>query len=225
MKNWAKSYWSNCLSIVAIVCSIVAICISLPTNKSLGIDYIGVIVGILSFLVTMLMGWQIYNAVTIEQKIKDEVNRISDSLKDEINQANDKLKKSIESTREDLSISGVRSMTATLYKIENTYLNVCLLAGDYRKAINTLKIMVEYAIALNEYDRLREIVKTIIDSKQEICKRILEPKDYEIIYSSFLELSQSGLTHLVASDDYARQLYVMMEEIRYNLNELKKPTE
>lgn len=93
MKNWAKSYWSNCLSIVAIVCSIVAICISLPTNKSLGIDYIGVIVGILSFLVTMLMGWQIYNAVTIEQKIKDEVNRISDSLKDEINQANDKLKK------------------------------------------------------------------------------------------------------------------------------------
>lgn len=116
-------------------------------------------------------------------------------------------------------------MTATLYKIENTYLNVCLLAGDYRKAINTLKIMVEYAIALNEYDRLREIVKTIIDSKQEICKRILEPKDYEIIYSSFLELSQSGLTHLVASDDYARQLYVMMEEIRYNLNELKKPTE
>ena len=67
-----KSYWSNCLSIAAIICSVVAICVSLPSAPELGIDYIGVIVGILSLLVTMLIGWQIWNTIAIEKKIKKE---------------------------------------------------------------------------------------------------------------------------------------------------------
>ena len=80
MKNWIKSYWSNCLSIAAIICSVVAICVSLPSAPELGIDYIGVIVGILSFLVTLLIGWQIYNAVTIEKRIKGEVERTRNEI-------------------------------------------------------------------------------------------------------------------------------------------------
>lgn len=80
MKNWIKSYWSNCLSIAAIICSVVAICVSLPSAPELGIDYMGVIVGILSFLVTLLIGWQIYNAVTIEKRIKGEVERTRNEI-------------------------------------------------------------------------------------------------------------------------------------------------
>ena len=84
MKNRIKSYWSNCLSIAAIICSVVAICVSLPSAPELGIDYIGVIVGILSLLVTMLIGWQIWNAMTIEKKISDEVKKVKDSISKEI---------------------------------------------------------------------------------------------------------------------------------------------
>lgn len=222
MKGWIKSYWSNCLSIAAIICSIVAICVSLPSAPELGFDYIGVIVGILSFLVTLLIGWQIYNAVTIEKKIKEEIEQTSDILKKEIQQANNELHKSIDKTREDLSISGARSMMATLYQTENTFLNVCILAGDYLKAIKTLNVMLEYAIALNEYDRICDVAKTIVNSKYKICNRELNFQDYEIIYNSFLKLSQGVSAHLVASDDQARQLYVMAEEIRCDLIELKK---
>ena len=68
------SYWSNCLSIAAIICSVVAICVSLPSVPELGIDYIGVIVGILSLLVTMLIGWQIWN-VTNYLKIRNTSTR------------------------------------------------------------------------------------------------------------------------------------------------------
>ena len=74
MKNRIKSYWSNCLSIAAIICSGVAICVSLPSVPELGIDYIGVIVGILSLLVTMLIGWQIWN-VTNYLKIRNTSTR------------------------------------------------------------------------------------------------------------------------------------------------------
>lgn len=80
MKNRIKSYWSNCLSIAAIIFSVIAICVSLPSAPELGIDYIGVIVGILSLLVTMLIGWQIYNAVTIEKRIKGEVERTRNEI-------------------------------------------------------------------------------------------------------------------------------------------------
>lgn len=80
MKTRINSYWSNCLSIAAIVCSVVAICVSLPSVPELGIDYIGVIVGILSLLVTMLIGWQIYNAVTIDKRIKGEVERTRNEI-------------------------------------------------------------------------------------------------------------------------------------------------
>lgn len=222
MKNRIKSYWSNCLSIASIIFSVAAICVSLPSAPELGFDYIGVIVGILSLLVTVLIGWQIYNAVAIEQKIRNEVKHASDALKDEIKQEGSALKKDINKTREDLSISGARAMTATLYKTENAYLNVCLLAGDYNQAIKTLNIMLEYAKALNESDRLSEIAKIIVDAKYKICDRVLSQSDYEIIYNSFLELSQNGLIHLSASDNQARRLFVMMEEIRNDLTELKK---
>lgn len=91
MKNWIKSYWSNCLSITAIICSLVAICVSLPSAPELGIDYIGVIVGILSLLVTMLIGWQIYNVIAIDKKIEDKVEQTSSYLM-----------KSIDSTKKEM---------------------------------------------------------------------------------------------------------------------------
>ena len=68
------------MSIAEIICSVVAIFVSFPSEPELGMDYIGVIVGILSLLVTMLIGWQIYNAVTIEKRIKDEVDRTRNEI-------------------------------------------------------------------------------------------------------------------------------------------------
>lgn len=220
MKNRIKSYWSNALSITAIVCSVVAICISLPSNQELGFDYIGAITGILSFLVTILIGWQIYNAVTIERKIKDEVKQVSETLKDEIKQASSALSESIDKTKEDLSIAGARSMATTLYKTENTYLNVCLLVGDYKQTIKTLNIMLEYAIALNEPNGLSEIASIIVDSKYKLCNNVFNQSDHEIIYSSFLRLSQSVLSHLSASDEQVPRLYRMMNEIQGDMNEI-----
>lgn len=84
MKNWIKSYWNNCLSIAAIICSVVAICVSLPPAPELGMDYIGVIIGILSLLVTMLIGWQIWNVIAIDKKIDDKITQVNNSLRAEI---------------------------------------------------------------------------------------------------------------------------------------------
>lgn len=67
-----KENWALVLSIVSVVISIIAICISCPHKAELGFDYQGVIVGILALLVTMLIGWNIYSIIDI-RKIREEL--------------------------------------------------------------------------------------------------------------------------------------------------------
>lgn len=56
--------------------SLVSLGISVPRNpEDLGIDYLGVIVGILSVLVTVLVGLQLYNYIYAQENIKQIVNQ------------------------------------------------------------------------------------------------------------------------------------------------------
>ena len=59
------------LSIVAIILAFISVAVSLPrqVDKAVEMDYLGVIVGVLSFLITLLIGWQLYSVF----KIKDDV--------------------------------------------------------------------------------------------------------------------------------------------------------
>ena len=50
---------------LSLILSIISLCNSHPRTD--GLDYIGVIVGILSLLVTILIGWQITNYFMIEK--------------------------------------------------------------------------------------------------------------------------------------------------------------
>ena len=61
-----KESWALLLSSVAVLISLVAICVACPHKAELGFDYQGVIVGILSLLVTVLIGWNIYTFIDIK---------------------------------------------------------------------------------------------------------------------------------------------------------------
>lgn len=67
-----KENWALGLSIVAITLSITATCIAAYRPPELEFDYQGVIVGVLSLLVTMLIGWNIFSIIDI-RKIRDEL--------------------------------------------------------------------------------------------------------------------------------------------------------
>lgn len=56
------------ISTLALVCSIVAICLIAPRKGELSFDYMGVIVGILSLLVTVLIGWNIATALNLKEE-------------------------------------------------------------------------------------------------------------------------------------------------------------
>lgn len=89
-----KDKYTLILSVVATVISIVAICHVYPSSQSLDFDYLGLIVGILSLLVTGLLGWQIFNFFSIENRLKK-----LESFSDDFNNSVTNLNKNIERER------------------------------------------------------------------------------------------------------------------------------
>lgn len=59
---------------LSLILSIISLCNSHPRTD--GLDYIGVIVGILSLLVTILIGWQITNYFMIEKRAKSYAEKL-----------------------------------------------------------------------------------------------------------------------------------------------------
>lgn len=195
MKNRIKSYWSNCLSIAAIICSVVAICVSLPSAPELGIDYIGVIVGILSLLVTMLIGWQIWNVIAIDKKIDGKVKQTSDSLTESINVTKKEMIEYIEKANEK---SQTEIMTSLLFiqgdnflfksQFENALLRYLDIISDiiekpyienYSDAINACILKAREAMRSVNNNELKRVLKE--EKKESYLKALLKIEGYKAI--------------------------------------------
>lgn len=77
------------LSSIAIVISIITICLTMP-RREMPIDYLGLITGILGILVTVLIGWNIYMIIDFRQE------------KENLKQYFEEQKKSVRSVGNDL---------------------------------------------------------------------------------------------------------------------------
>lgn len=77
------------LSSIAIVISIITICLTLP-RREVSLDYLGLITGILGILVTVLIGWNIYMIIDFRQE------------KENLKQYFEEQKKSVRSVGNDL---------------------------------------------------------------------------------------------------------------------------
>ena len=62
------------LFVISCTFSMSALCVSLLRCEPMTADWMGILVGVLSFLVTILLGWQIYTLIDI-QKIQKDVKR------------------------------------------------------------------------------------------------------------------------------------------------------
>ncbi|MBG9211830.1 hypothetical protein [Bacteroides fragilis] len=207
MKNWIKSYWSNCLSIAAIICSVVAICVSLPSAPELGMDYIGVIIGILSLLVTMLIGWQIYNVITIDKKISDEVNKAKSSFIKEIEVIKD---------------SSYIALQKLQFKTELINLNSYMSKGNFGQAIESLKSLLDSAIIINGTDFFRETAQVISNTKKELNNIYSFPDHRKELDDIFIKIVQSILAHLSGNDTETPNLTNILKEIEEHNEKISK---
>jgi len=63
------------VSIAALAVGVVAIIIACPRKEELGFDYMGVIVGILSLLVTCLIGYEVFRMFTFKKSVEKKVKK------------------------------------------------------------------------------------------------------------------------------------------------------
>lgn len=77
----------RCILYVAIALSftfsIVSLCKSLPRTS--GLDYIGVIVAILTLLVTILIGWQLVNYFVVEKRMRGYAKKLIEKYRHSVN--------------------------------------------------------------------------------------------------------------------------------------------
>ncbi len=89
------SKWLWLFSLIISLANIVVVCLSLPAGHEPDFDYLGLIVGSLSILVTVLIGWNIYTLVDFKNEVKviknyreelDKIKNTQESNSNEITQ-------------------------------------------------------------------------------------------------------------------------------------------
>ena len=86
-----KNYISTTISIVSVCIAVVAMAKVAPL-KSLDFDYYGAIIGVLSFLVTLLMGYQIYTVINVKAEL-DEVKQVKNEIETRLQEKANELSK------------------------------------------------------------------------------------------------------------------------------------
>jgi hypothetical protein len=71
------------LVLLSLILSIISLCNSHPCTN--GLDYIGVIVGILSLLVTILIGWQLVNYFVVEKRMRGYAKKLIEKYRHSVN--------------------------------------------------------------------------------------------------------------------------------------------
>ena len=79
------------IPILSLIISIIALAVALPRPNNLGIDYLGVIVAIISLATAFAVGFQIWNALSLETRLKELKNNIESENIDKINSLEKKL--------------------------------------------------------------------------------------------------------------------------------------
>lgn len=148
-----KETWSFGLSIIAVIISILSLCAAFYRTPTLGIDYQGIIVGILSLLITILIGWQIYNVIYLKNELRKEVLNLS--------------KQTIEQTKIEL----LNSQLNTLYGLQEGAIR----SGDINYILSTIDVIMDIIIIdlrdKNKADRVLETIEAlflILSSKSKL---------------------------------------------------------
>lgn len=110
----------------SLLLSIISICLNSPRYSDLGFDYAGVVVAVLSLLIAILIGWNIFNMVNVEKRVDHIQREVSDVI--------DKIDSKLKNNREDYDheISGaLYHIYAINYILQNQYANAfdCLNSG------------------------------------------------------------------------------------------------
>lgn len=164
------------LSAISIILSMIAICRAYPHTSDLGMDYQGVIVGVLSLLVTAVIGLNIYTLVDFKRATK-EVEALKIKLHNDVN----------------ASIALGANNIFTVYH----YLITCIapLGLEYNLIQSALSSLVHLS-SIGRYDACGVVSKTLVQCVVNPNGITITRKSKEELLSLLSEVKQPKKIHL-----------------------------
>lgn len=193
--------WAFWLSLIAIVMSGALIALWLFKAKTIAIiqldTFIGVIVALMALLVTIVLGWQIYNAVEIKEKLISikSLQEEQLQLKNEIDQARKSITNAnIINTFYHSTMMGLSAgITHDHISAFGFFINALAISLQAEEPIEIKATMTNLTIAANAIQQVAKISKVRYDEISKSDKAIRESKwfklcheDYETAYNIFL---------------------------------------
>lgn len=180
-----KENQSLVLSGVALLFSIVAILVAYFRCEPMTADWMGILVGILSLLVTILIGWQIYSVMQVERKMNDTMTKAIDNMNDTIVKAIDDISTKIDKHTE---ASKEEAIGASLFNLGQ----VMFYNGSYEHALDNF---IKAVKAINKSEMkdkdvhiekcIQDIMITVDLMKKDIDKYSISERSL-VIYSKIL---------------------------------------
>ena len=172
MKN-SSNYILWTITLISLLFSIISLCNSYPRTSDFGFDYLGIIVGILSFLVafvTIIFGYNIYS---LKKELKNEVSR-------QINNVERKLKSKIETLGNE--VSGNMFFRIAESELKNkqydlAFQNYILAAYNfnmYNSNLSTITVCINRLMYIIKSMQLENITISMFpDGKQDLLQYII----------------------------------------------------
>ena len=150
----------NVFSAIALLISISALCVSIFRSDPITIEWAEVLVGVLSILVTVLIGYQIYNAVSVTTKMKSIQNELRSDLDIIKSDTYNNIVRSI--------LIQSKSQSLDFFAENGFLLGIEALRAAFKYDTNNAEHCIEYLI-----DRYRGVIKSIDKTNLEIVRNCM----------------------------------------------------
>lgn len=202
------------MSITAIIIAVIALAISLPrliwTDKfgkvNLGFDYLGVIVALLAIMVTLMVGWNIWQTIDAKNAIKDFEKKTKNYEQD--------LQNKVDAVKTEMQEKLDRRETA-LYNHISALLYETILAEQpisSRKSISLFQFLDTAMESLDLANKQKDST-TIIALLEKMRKRLERAKTQQLSNDEIVQLLQK-LNGIGLSETPDKLVYRLQRQLR-----------
>lgn len=182
------------IPILSLIISVIALAVALPRPNNLGFDYLGVIVAIISLATAFSVGFQIWNALSLEKRLQKLESKIEAENIAKIDTLEEKLTTDFNNKIKELdtwSSYKIDLVTGTIALNSNSFDDAfsmfvdalrfeTVLSKEFNKNMgNVLTFSIlslinsDFVIKITDANQQKYIIKTIMDSgKEELIEKI-----------------------------------------------------
>lgn len=174
------------IPILSLIISVIALAVALPRPNNLGIDYLGIIVAIISLATAFAVGFQIWNALSLEKRLQELKDKIETENIAKITSLEEKLTADLTEKSEELSSMISHESFVSMAMISLSY------SKFYYSFFNFIKALeIENKSNKNIGNKVVCYISSLIDADFDV--KIANEKEQEYIIKTIIESGNKEL--------------------------------